>query len=682
MRVLPAFLVIAFMASCATSVDPNRPENRIEISSGDNQSGTVGRPLDRPITVRLLKGDTPLAGAKVEFALGMGAGSVEQTEATTDAQGEASAGRWTLGTGAGLQSLLVTATNAVSVTVSATAAADVGINVAAFEGDGQLAPLSTLVPVAPAKRITDAWGNPVPGLSVEWQVIEGGGSLQGPTTVATDVNGVSRIQGWQLGATPGQNRLVARMPGLPQTTFVATGTAAGMPSLTIERGNDQSGSVSMNVPVSPGVLVRDANMQPVAGVSVTFAVASGGGSVVGSPAMTDGNGIARLGAWRLGPSTGVQTLTASASGFGEVTFRATGLATGAPMIDRTVLLSNLAVPWDLTFAPDGTLVFTERGGALRVLRPGATTAALLHQPADVSASGQSGMMGLALDPDFATTRLLFVYFSARVNATTVDNRIVRFRVNEGWDGVTARQDLLVGISWGNGGAHSGGRLRFGPDGLLYLTTGDTRSASVPQDPNALGSKVLRIRKDGTIPPGNMTGPFRSAIWAYGFRNPQGLTFRPGSGDPYLCEHGPGTDDEVTLLRAGGNGGWDPKNPSNTNDPTYWGYMGTSMTDTIKFPMALRPAFRDGNSGGMSGCDFLVGAQWRGWNGSIAVASLGDRNVRVMQLTPDGSGVSGQVTTLFGGMERIRAAVQGPDGALYLATDGRPGGDQIWRVTAQ
>ena len=139
---------------------------------------------------------------------------------------------------------------------------------------------------------------------------------------------------------------------------------------------------------------------------------------------------------------------------------------------------------------------------------------------------------------------------------------------------------------------------------------------------------------------------------------------------------------MTRLAAGGNGGWDPKNPNNANDPTYWGYMGTSMTDTTRFPMALRPAFRDGNSGGMSGCDFLVGAQWRDWAGAIAVASLGDRNVRVMQLAADGSAVMGQVTTLFAGMERIRTVVQGPDGALYLATDGRQGGDQLWRVAAQ
>jgi glucose/arabinose dehydrogenase len=669
-----ALLLVLVASACGG------PPLLLEVTEGGDQSGTVARPLERPVTVRLRRGAAPVAGVRVTFTAGRGA--VDQPEAVTDADGVASAGRWTLGQVAGPHTLLASAADAESLPVRATARADVGINVAVHEGDGQQAPRGTAVPIAPAMRITDTWGNPVADLAVEWTVIEGGGAIAGPTTVATDVDGVSRVQGWVLGGSVGQHRLVARMPGLPQVTFVATATAVGMPSLALEAGDEQSAPVSTALPIAPSVRARDAQRQPAAGVVVTFTVTSGGGSVTGSPATTDATGVARLGAWRLGAAAGAQTLSASAPGFGEVTFRATGLATGAPTLDRQVLLSGLAVPWDLAFAPDGTLVFTERGGDIRVLRPGATAATLLHRPADVSASGQSGMMGLALDPAFATTRLLFAYFSARVNATTVDNRIVRFRVNPTWDGVSERQDLLTGITWGNGGAHSGGRLRFGPDGLLYLTTGDTRSATVPQDPGALGSKVLRIRKDGSIPPGNMGPPFLPAIWAYGFRNPQGLTFRPGSGDAFLCEHGPGTDDEITRLAPGGNGGWDPRNPNNPNDPTYWGYMGTSMTDTARFPMALRPAFRDGNSGGMSGCDFLVGAQWRDWAGALAVASLGDRTLRVMQLTSDGSAVAGQVTTLFAGQERLRAVVQGPDGALYLATDGRPGGDQLWRVTAQ
>ncbi len=681
MRVSLSAVVALVLCACPAS-DPNRGEHRLDMVSGADQSGAVGLPLGTPIRVRVLRGDAPVPNVAVRFDVANGSGRVEQAEGTSDEEGVVTAGTWTLGTGTGQQSILTTSDKAVPLTITATANAGVGINVIDFEGNNQQAPVGTSVAIPPAKRITDTYGNPVAGLGVEWSVIEGGGSLQGATTVVTDSNGVSRVEGWKLGATPGRNAVVARMPGLPQTTFFATGTAVGLPTMVIEAGDTQSGSVGLPVPTTPVVRLRDAQGRPRVGVMVTFTVASGGGTVTGSPATTDADGLARPTSWRLGPSPGANTLTVTAPDVPPLTFRATGLAPGAPTLTRTVLLSGLSVPWDLAFAPDGTLAFTERRGDLRVLRPGATTATLLHRPADLEAQGQSGLMGLAFDPDFATTRHLFVAMSSRVNASTVDNRIVRFRVTPDWSGVTERQDLLVGISWGNGGAHSGGRLRFGSDGLLYLTTGDTRSASVPQDPNALGSKVLRIRKDGTIPVGNMSAPFRPSIYAFGFRNPQGLAFRPGSGDPFICEHGPNSDDEVTRLVAGGNGGWDPKNPANANDQTYWGYMGTTMTNVTKFPTAMLPTWRDTNSGGMSGCDFLVGAQWRDWNGALAVASLGDRNLRVLTLSADGTTTTGSPQTLFGGLERLRAVVQGPDGALYLTTDGRPGGDQLWRVTAQ
>lgn len=673
-------LVLLLLAACAA--DPNRGELELEVVTGGGQEGTVGLTLEQPVSVRLTRQGAGVAGAQVSFTVAEGSGSIAQATSQTDDTGLATAGRWTLGTASGTHSIVVTADRAVPRTLTARARPGVGINVADFEGNNQSATVGRPVPVAPAKRITDTYGNPVAGLSVDWSVIEGGGALLGPSAIVTDENGVSRVQAWVLGATPGMNRLVARMPGLPQTTFVATATATGMPMMVIEAGDAQSAPVGMAVPVLPAVRLRDERGQPRAGVQVTFTVTAGGGAVDGAVASTGADGVARPQGWRLGAMPGAQTLTAASAGVPPVSFRATALATGAPQLTRTVHLQNLQVPWDLAFAPDGTLVFTERRGDLRVLRPGASTATLLHRPADVVASGQSGLMGVAIDPDFSSTRFLFVYFSARVNATTTDNRVVRFRVNDDWSGVTERQDLLVGISWGNGGAHSGGRLRFGPDGLLYLTTGDTRSATVPQDPTALGSKVLRIRKDGTIPPGNMAPPFREPIFAFGFRNPQGLAFRPGTPEPFTCEHGPGTDDEVTKLAAGGNAGWDPRNPTNPNDPTYWGYMGTVMTDLTRFPMALRPTWRDSNSGGMSGCDFLVGAQWRDWNGALAVASLGDQNVRVLRLSADGTSVMGLPETVFGGMSRIRAAVMGPDGALYLSTDGRAGGDQIWRVTAQ
>lgn len=581
-------LLLLSLAGCA--VDPNRTELHLEVVSGADQEGIVFFRLAVPLEVRLVRAGAPVSGASVSFDVASGSGSVEQTVATTNAEGRASAGWWKLGPNVGAQSVLVTTLNAEPLSIGATAR-------------------------MPPPR-------------------------------------------WTGGPDPGDY----------------------MSTMVLEAGDQQIVAAGELVPTPPAVRVRNLLYQPVPHRAVHFEVATGGGSLTLADATTDrADGIARVGSWRLGATPGVQTVVASSAGLPSLTFRVTALAPGPPTLTRTVLLSGLASPSDLAFAPDGTLIFSELGGDLRVLRPGATSATLLHRPADVSASGQSGLMGVAVDPDFARTRHIFVYFSSRVNPTTVDNRIVRFLVNPDWTGVADRQDLLVGISWGNGGAHSGGRLRFGPDGLLYLATGDTRSASVPQDPNALGAKVLRVRKDGTIPPGNPGPPLHPAIVAYGFRNPQGMAFRGGL---FTCEDGPGTDDEVTRVVWGGNAGWDPKNPANPNDGAYWGDMGTSMTDMTKFPMAMRPAFRDANSSGMSGCDFLLGGQWRDWNGALAVASLGGRNVRILQLSEDGLSTVGTPQTIFGGMERLRAVVQGPDGALYLATDGRAGGDQIWRVTPQ
>jgi glucose/arabinose dehydrogenase len=671
-----ALLAILCLASCQSVMESQ--SSAIELVSAANPSGTVGAALTEPIQVRLVRNRQPVSGVSATFSLT--SGHVEFTEVETNEEGLASAGRWTLGTVAGAHVLTVSAPGFRTLALSATALPGVGIQTEAFAGDGQIADVGTAVPIAPAQRITDTHGNPVSGLNVFWEIIEGNGSLVGPAEVPTNGDGVSRVQGWILGPTPGQNRITARMPGLPTTTFVAQGLSNG-PSMVVERGDWQTAPVNSDLPLSLAVRLRDENRDPRANVTVTFSVTSGGGTLTGTTAVSDSNGIATLGGWRLGPSAGQQSVTASAANLPSVVFRATALGTGAPQITRTVHLENLAQPWDIAFAPDGTMVFTERRGDIRVLRPGATAAQLLHRPADVDAQGQSGMMGVALDPSFISSRRLYVYFSARSN-NVVDNRIVRFRVADDWIGLTNREDLLTGIAWGNGGAHSGGRLRFGHDGHLYLTTGDNRTFSIPQDPNSLGGKVLRIDKTGSIPPGNMPSPFRPSVFAFGFRNPQGIAFRPQTTQVFLCEHGPGNDDEVTLLVAGGNGGWDPRNPNDANDTTYFGYMGTSMTDVTKFPTALPPTWKDTSSGGMSGCGFLNGAQWRDWNGALAVASLADRTLRILRLNAEGTDVLAAPEAVFGGQERLRAVVQGPDGALYVSTDGRPGGDQIWRVTGQ
>ena len=355
---------------------------------------------------------------------------------------------------------------------------------------------------------------------------------------------------------------------------------------------------------------------------------------------------------------------------------------GTPAVTRTTFLGGLANPWDAAFTPDGAMLYTERSRGLSVrLADGVVRP--LFTPGDLVVQAQSGMLGVALDPDFANTRAVYAYMSSSAGGVA-DNRIVRFTVNADYSAVSGRADIVTGISY-VAGAHSGGRIRFGPDGYLYLTTGDNRTGSIPQDVRVLGGKVLRVDRNGSAAPGNDPPPGGDArLFTYGHRNPQGLAFRPGSGAPFLIEHGPNFQDEVTPLRAGGNGGWDPLCADRVG---YCGYDNvTQMTDLVKFPTAMPPAWSTGNavgsSRGTAGGAFVSGAQWRDWDGALVVAQLAGERLEVLRLTADGAGAT-SAALLFDALGvRLRFVVQGPDGALYVGTDGRAGGDEIWRVTPQ
>jgi aldose sugar dehydrogenase len=354
-------------------------------------------------------------------------------------------------------------------------------------------------------------------------------------------------------------------------------------------------------------------------------------------------------------------------------------------------MTGLQNPWDIAFTPDGAMLYTERSRGLSVRRANGTTAQLFR-PNDLVAQGQSGMQGVTIDPAFASNRTIYVYLSSNAGGRT-DNRVVRLTVDDGYSTVANRNDIVTGISYKSSplagdpqgqGAHSGGRIRFGPDNYLYITTGDNHSGPLPQNLKELGGKVLRVTRDGAAAPGNATpagGDPR--IYAYGFRNPQGITFHPTTGQPFISEHGPGHDDEVTPLAPGVNGGWDPLCLNGVN---YCGYTSnqadgspTPMTDLKKFPNAARPIWtNDGRSQGMAGSDFLRGAQWKAWDGALAVAFLAGTRVEILRLDANNA-VTGTTSILGNEGVRIRAVVQGPDGAMYLTTDRKSGGDEIWRV---
>ena len=366
---------------------------------------------------------------------------------------------------------------------------------------------------------------------------------------------------------------------------------------------------------------------------------------------------------------------------------------GVPTLSRVTVATGLSGPWDIAFHANGTMFYTEKCAGLSVRFADGTVTRLfggsgssLAAP-DLSCEGQSGMHGVALDPAFATNRRMYVFMGSTLS-TPRTNRVIRLVLGADLRSASQRVDIItdipfkhVGTANGGAGAHSGGRIRFGPDGFLYVTTGDNHNRLLPQSPTLLGGKVLRVTTDGAAAAGNNApAGFDRRVFTYGHRNVQGLSFRPGSGQPFTGEHGPNHTDEVNALVNGGNAGWDPQNRPALNCPDgYCGYAGdpTSMpmTDLTRFPSAMRAVWiNNGASQGMGPVEFLSGTQWGLWNGRLAVGLMGGTRVEILDLDTAGMSISNTNAGLPS--VRYRALVQGPDGNLYVATDT----GEIWRVT--
>ncbi|MEM7643868.1 MAG: PQQ-dependent sugar dehydrogenase [Pseudomonadota bacterium] len=390
------------------------------------------------------------------------------------------------------------------------------------------------------------------------------------------------------------------------------------------------------------------------------------------------------------------------------------LAQDTTSLTHSVVLDDLENPWDMAFLADGTMFYTEKCKGLSVRLPSGDTKALLGMTGsegyastaeDLFCEGQAGMMGVAVDPAFDTNRRIYVYSTSN-QSTPHTNRLMRLVVGDDFSGVSERTDIVDDVPYkmkasahpfGGPGAHNGGRVRFNPAaGSLDLTTGDTHDGAVPQSPTMMGSKVLRIDTDGTAAAGN-TPPvgFDKRTYSYGHRNVQGIAFHPGTGTPITAEHGPWHSDEITVLRNGGNAGWDPRpNMAGRGDcpDDYCGYTPNQMdglnrfqraaympmTDFETYPAAMPPIWNNnGWSQGTSSAAFLEGEAWGDWNGAMVVGIMGigfggtplGQRIEVLQLSEDGTDVEA-ISTMALPMEsgRFRSVVMGPDGSLYTAID--------------
>ena len=308
------------------------------------------------------------------------------------------------------------------------------------------------------------------------------------------------------------------------------------------------------------------------------------------------------------------------------------------------LATGLQIPWSLAFTPDGRLLVTERPGRVRVIQNGA----LLAEPAltltDVFTTGESGILGLAVHPQFAANRFVYLTYTASAPGGPVA-RLMRFREadNRLAEGVVLLDDVPAA------NIHNGSRVKFGPDGRLYVTFGDVATPSVAQDAASLNGKVLRLTDDGLSAPGNR---FASPVYSLGHRNPQGIDWHPVTGELWETEHGQTHNDEINVIDSGANYGWPTIEASQTRPDM--------VAPIVFFVPAVAP----------SGAAFYRGTAIPAFANQLFVATL--RGMALLRLTVSGRRVTAQERLLENRYGRLRDVVSGPDGYLYVCTSNRDG----------
>ena len=338
--------------------------------------------------------------------------------------------------------------------------------------------------------------------------------------------------------------------------------------------------------------------------------------------------------------------------------------------------SGLNSPWGLAFLPDGRILVTEKGGALRLVSADGKTVTTvsLALPGGVVTAGQGGLLGIALDPDFATTPWVYLSYS---------------QPGSGGSGTAVMRGQLAGNTLTNptqifqqlpkvaGDGHFGSRLVFGNDKTLFVTLGERQQGSPAQDLTQHLGKVVRINRDGSAAAGNPNFGAGAAahLWSIGHRNPQGAALHPGTGQLWVSEHGPQGGDEINIARAGQNHGWPNVSYGCNYGDSYVGNDNTSCriggTAGVHAPTYVEPLTTwVPVSTAPSGIAFYTGSMFPQWQGSLFVGALAGQ--ALWRLTLSGNTVTAREKILDPLGERIRDVAQGPDGALYLLTDNASG----------
>jgi glucose/arabinose dehydrogenase len=302
-------------------------------------------------------------------------------------------------------------------------------------------------------------------------------------------------------------------------------------------------------------------------------------------------------------------------------------------VEVSTLATDLRVPWSFAFLPDGDALVTERDSG-RLLRVSPSGEVREVQTLPEGGTGEGGLLGVAVSPDYGMDRYVYAY-----TTTTSDNRVVRFRIGE------EPEAILTGIPVNS--YHNGGRIGFGPDGMLYVTTGDAGDTSNSQDRGSLGGKILRVAPDGSIPDDN---PFpNSPVYSYGHRNVQGLSW-DAEGQLFASEFGQDTWDEANRIEAGENYGW----PEIEGE----GGEGQGFVD----PITVWPT----SEASPSGAQILVDGAIPQWEGDLFVAALRGESLWRLELDERGN-VADRERLLESEVGRVRDVAQAPDGSLWVST---------------
>lgn len=326
--------------------------------------------------------------------------------------------------------------------------------------------------------------------------------------------------------------------------------------------------------------------------------------------------------------------------------------TGTTRVRAELVVSGLEVPWGLAFLPGGDLLVTERPGRVRIVRAGVLDPTVVAT-VSLAAGGESGLLGIALHPNFAQNRFFFLY--ATVDAGGRQNRIERWRL--AGDSASATFDGVVRGNIAAAQFHDGGRLRIGPDGMLYVGTGDAREPDRSQDPNSPNGKILRLTPEGEVPADN---PIEgNPAYVLGLRNVQGFDWLDAT-TLVIADHGPSGElgrsghDEISVAKAGENLGW----------PTIYGCgkSGALVLPRLTWKDAVPPG----------GAAIYRGTAIPAWRDSVLVGVLGSTHLHRVIFDAERR-VSSHEVYLQGTLGRIREVISGPDGELYLTTsncDGR------------